>query len=223
LCELEKATVRDVYQALLQRRRIAYTTVMTMMKILEEKGYLKKRLQERAYVYRASRPKNQVIKAMVHEFVDRVFNGSAEPLLMHLVEDRCLPAKDLEKNPGFCGPSVMDTRDPANNLQRARIVSSVMETIMTAKAHTVGSTYTDRKNSRFTASATIQAQATSSRPASTRAAGDSTLPCPKGCSRSAGLSETRTEKYVTPAATRSSECAASERMPRLRVGRPTTT
>jgi BlaI family transcriptional regulator, penicillinase repressor len=95
--ELERASVRDVYQALLKRRRIAYTTVMTMMNILEEKGYLKKRLQERAYVYRASRPKNQVIKAMVHEFVDRVFNGSAEPLLMHLVEDRCLSAKDLEQ------------------------------------------------------------------------------------------------------------------------------
>src|SRR5712692_5838778 len=95
--ELESATVRDVYQALLQRRRIAYTTVMTMMNILEEKGYLKKRLQERAYVYQASRPKNQVIKAMVRDFVDRVFNGSAEPLLVHLIEDRKLAGADLEE------------------------------------------------------------------------------------------------------------------------------
>src|SRR5437870_13407354 len=83
--QLEAATVRDVYQALLERRRIDDTTVMTMMNILEQKGYLKKRLKERAYVYQASRPKNQVIKAMVRDFVDRVFNGSAEPLLMHLV------------------------------------------------------------------------------------------------------------------------------------------
>ena len=96
--ELESATVRDVYQALLKRRRIAYTTVMTMMNILEEKGYLrKKRLEERAYVYQASRPKNQVIKAMVRDFVDRVFNGSAERLLVHLVKDRRLSEKDLEQ------------------------------------------------------------------------------------------------------------------------------
>ena len=40
--ELQTATVRDVYEALLRRRKIAYTTVMTMMNILEEKGYLKK-------------------------------------------------------------------------------------------------------------------------------------------------------------------------------------
>lgn len=95
--ELDSATVRDVYQALLERRRIAYTTVMTMMNILEEKGYLKKRLQERAYVYQASRPKSQVIKAMVRDFVDRVFNGSAEPLLVQLVKDRRLSEKDLEE------------------------------------------------------------------------------------------------------------------------------
>ena len=95
--QLESATVRDVYQALLERRRIAYTTVMTMMNILEEKGYLKKRLKEGAYVYQASRPKNQVIKAMVRDFVDRVFNGSAERLLVHLVKDRRLSEKDLEE------------------------------------------------------------------------------------------------------------------------------
>ena len=51
---LEKATVRDVYEALREKRDIAYTTVMTMMKILEEKGYLKKIRVDRAYEYRPS-------------------------------------------------------------------------------------------------------------------------------------------------------------------------
>src|SRR3989440_12267296 len=86
-------TVRDVYEALLERRKIAYTTVMTMMKILEQKQYLKKTLEDRAHVYCPTRPKNQVIRGMVREFVDRVFNGSAQPLLLHLVEDRCLTEK----------------------------------------------------------------------------------------------------------------------------------
>ena len=90
-------TVRDVYEALLEHRKVAYTTVMTMMNILEQKKYLKKSQADRAYVYRAARPQRQVIGDMVHEFVNRVFNGSAEPLLMHLVEDHNLSREDLEE------------------------------------------------------------------------------------------------------------------------------
>ena len=90
-------TVRDVYEALLERRKIAYTTVMTMMKILETKGYLKKRRQERAFLYRPAQPRNQIIGGMIREFVDRVFNGSAESLLVHLVKSRHLRDKDLQR------------------------------------------------------------------------------------------------------------------------------
>jgi predicted transcriptional regulator len=92
----DTATVRDVYEALLEKRKIAYTTVMTMMNILEQKGYLKKTAHDRAYVYRAARPQKQVLGAMVKDFIDRVFNGSAEPLLMHLVEDQKLTENDLD-------------------------------------------------------------------------------------------------------------------------------
>jgi predicted transcriptional regulator len=93
----ERATVRDVYEALLERRKVAYTTVMTMMKILEQKRYLKKTQVDRAYVYRPAQPQRQVIGAMVREFVNRVFNGSAEPLLVHLVEEHGLSREDLEE------------------------------------------------------------------------------------------------------------------------------
>jgi predicted transcriptional regulator len=95
--QVKSATVRDVYETLLERRKIAYTTVMTMMRILEQKQYLKRRLEERAYVYQATRSSNKVIKGMVREFVNRVFNGSAQPLLAHLVEDRRLSEKDLKE------------------------------------------------------------------------------------------------------------------------------
>jgi BlaI family transcriptional regulator, penicillinase repressor len=94
---LENATVRQVYEALLEKRRIAYTTVMTMMNILEQKGYLKKRQEDRAYVYLSTKPQKQVIASMVREFIQRVFNGSAEPLLAHLVEDEQLTEQDLEE------------------------------------------------------------------------------------------------------------------------------
>ena len=95
--KLGPATVRQVYETLLKHRRIAYTTVMTMMNILEQKGYLKKSQKDRAFVYQATRPQKQVIRGMVREFVDRVFNGSAEPLLLHLVEDRHVSEKDVEE------------------------------------------------------------------------------------------------------------------------------
>jgi predicted transcriptional regulator len=91
----DTATVRDVYEALLEHRKVAYTTVMTMMKILEQKKYLKKTLADRAYVYRPAQPKRQVIGDMVRDFVNRVFNGSAEPLLVHLVEEHGLTSEEL--------------------------------------------------------------------------------------------------------------------------------
>jgi BlaI family penicillinase repressor len=95
--EFGAATVRDVYETLLARRRIAYTTVMTMMKIMEDKKYLKRRLRGRAYVYEGTRPKKQMIREMVSEFINRVFNGSAEPLLAHLVEERRLSEAELKQ------------------------------------------------------------------------------------------------------------------------------
>jgi BlaI family penicillinase repressor len=93
---LEKATVREVYEALRTRRDIAYTTVMTMMKILEEKGYLKKTRIDRAYLYRPSQPRHQVIGAMVRDFLDRVFDGAAAPLLVQLARDGRLSKDDKE-------------------------------------------------------------------------------------------------------------------------------
>ena len=95
--EREHSTVRDVYEALLERRKVAYTTVMTMMKILEQKKYLKRTLADRAYVYRPAQPKGQVIGEMVRDFINRVFNGSAEPLLVHLVQEHDLSPEELEE------------------------------------------------------------------------------------------------------------------------------
>lgn len=94
---LNEATVRNVYEVLLRERKIAYTTVMTVMNKLEKKGYLKKVQQNRAYLYHPSKPQDQVIRSMVQEFVTRVFNGSARPLLVHLVKDRKLSEKDLRE------------------------------------------------------------------------------------------------------------------------------
>jgi predicted transcriptional regulator len=90
-------TVRNVYEELLKRRKIAYTTVMTMMGILEQKGFLKKKQVEKAYVYRPAQPKSKVVGSMVNDFVSRVFDGSAKPLLVHLVENEHLSQEELDE------------------------------------------------------------------------------------------------------------------------------
>ena len=87
--------MRAVYETLLERRKVAYTSVMTVMNILEQKGHLKKKRENRAYAYRPARPRAQVMRGMVLDFVDRVFQGAAKPLLVHLVEDERLSPEDL--------------------------------------------------------------------------------------------------------------------------------
>jgi BlaI family transcriptional regulator, penicillinase repressor len=92
--KLESATVRDVYERLRAKRDLAYTTVLTMMKILEQKGYVKKTRAEKAFVYRSARPRAQVLGGMVREFVDRVFDGASRPMLLHLVKEAKLSEKE---------------------------------------------------------------------------------------------------------------------------------
>ena len=93
---LESATVRDVYEALRKARPIAYTTVMTMMKVLEDKGYLQKTMVERAHVYKPTKPRSQVVGALVRDFVDRVFDGASDALLVHLARDNRLTEKQRQ-------------------------------------------------------------------------------------------------------------------------------
>jgi predicted transcriptional regulator len=93
----EGVTVRDVYEELRGARPVAYTTVMTSLKTLEQKGHLKATQQDRAHRYRPARPKHQVIKEMVRDFVNRVFNGSGQPLVVHMLEDDQLSESELRE------------------------------------------------------------------------------------------------------------------------------
>jgi predicted transcriptional regulator len=100
------ATVRDVYETLREGRALAYTTVMTTMNILETKGFLEKDREDRAFRYTPTRSRQQVVGAMVKDFVNRVFDGAAQPLLLHLATSEALSAKErselkrlIEKTP----------------------------------------------------------------------------------------------------------------------------
>jgi predicted transcriptional regulator len=92
----ETATVREVYEELLTQRKIAYTTVMTMMGVLERKGRVVKQENIRAYIYSAAEPPADVVGSMVQDFLKRVFDGSAKPLLLHLVENEKVSREELD-------------------------------------------------------------------------------------------------------------------------------
>ena len=88
------ATVREVYETLREARPLAYTTVMTTMNILETKGFLDKARVDRAFRYTPARSRQQVVGAMVRDFVNRVFDGAAQPLLLHLASSETLSPKE---------------------------------------------------------------------------------------------------------------------------------
>jgi len=94
---LGQATVREVYDQLRTHRTVAYTTVQTMMNILEAKGHLKKTPGDKAQVYAPVRPQRLVVQSMVREFVNRVFDGSARPLLVHLLKEKGLTERERKQ------------------------------------------------------------------------------------------------------------------------------
>jgi len=93
--DLGPCTVREVHEHLLDQRPLAYTTVLTVMGILEQKGHLRKEKDGRAHRYTPTRGRRQVLGEMVTEFVGRVFDGSARPLLLSLLEGENVSGEDL--------------------------------------------------------------------------------------------------------------------------------
>jgi BlaI family transcriptional regulator, penicillinase repressor len=93
--KLGSSTVTAVQQAL--EPPLAYTTVQTMLNILERKGKLRRELQGRAYVYTAKVSESRAMGQGVRDLIDRMFGGSSEELVMSLLKNRQIDAKRLAK------------------------------------------------------------------------------------------------------------------------------
>lgn len=87
------SNVQTVQQHL--ERELAYTTVQTMLNILHRKGKVKRTLKERAYFYSPVVSRNHVVGNHVSDLIERLFGGSAESLVMSLVETKHLTPKKL--------------------------------------------------------------------------------------------------------------------------------
>lgn len=83
--DLGEATVADVRERILEDREVAYTTVMTVMKKLAEKGYLDYHKEGRSYVYQSAQEPNEVQHNILQRLMDKVFHGSPSALVQTLV------------------------------------------------------------------------------------------------------------------------------------------
>src|SRR5215831_8437841 len=95
--ELGSATVSDVVDNLKGDPPLHYSTVLTTLRILETKGYLKHRKEGRAFVYRAAIKREQEREKAVSHLLRRFFDGSAEMLMLNLVERENISPSELAR------------------------------------------------------------------------------------------------------------------------------
>ena len=94
-----RATVAEVAEALPKELDLAYNTVLTTLRILEDKGYLKhsKPKEGRAFVYRAAVSREQASRSAVRHLLRRFFGNSAEALVLNLLDDEKLGEDELAR------------------------------------------------------------------------------------------------------------------------------
>lgn len=91
-------TVRDVMNRLHDRgRRVAYTTVLTFLTRLEQKGMVASDKRDQAYVYRSKVSKESVTTSRLRALVDQLYDGAAAPMLLHLMEHERFTPDELAR------------------------------------------------------------------------------------------------------------------------------
>ena len=90
-------TVREVHQALSEKRSLGYTTVLKLLQIMTAKGTVRRDEGQRAHVYQACQPATETKRQLVGDVLQRVFEGSASELMIHALEGRRTSKKELEE------------------------------------------------------------------------------------------------------------------------------
>ena len=97
LWQLGSASVRQVRDALVPFRELAYTSVMTMLTIMARKGYVKRKKEGRSYVYQAKYHEHKASSNMLRDVIDRLFGGSPAAVMQHLIETSDLDDAELKQ------------------------------------------------------------------------------------------------------------------------------
>lgn len=91
------STVSEVVESLSRRPNLAYSSVLTVLRILEQKGYLRHEKSGRAFVYRAVVDRKDAQKSAVRHLISRFFENSPELLVLNVLEDEHLSEEELRK------------------------------------------------------------------------------------------------------------------------------
>lgn len=94
---LGEATVREVLDALPPKRGLDFATVQTYLRRLASKGYLRVRQRGRTNVYASSVEPGRVLRELIDDFVDRVFDGDTLPLVQHLIQGAELSDDEIDR------------------------------------------------------------------------------------------------------------------------------
>ena len=97
LWKKETATVSDVVAALPGTAPLAYSTVLTTLRILERKGYVSHEKEGRAYVYQPVVGREEARKSVVRYMMSRFFNNSPEALMLNILEDEAVNGDVLDR------------------------------------------------------------------------------------------------------------------------------
>ena len=81
-------TVRDIYEDLRLKRKIAYTTVMSVMNSLTTKGLLKQNKSSMAYVYKPTVSKEKLATKIIQSIIDKLLDGKIEPVMSHFAKKK---------------------------------------------------------------------------------------------------------------------------------------
>ncbi len=90
-----EATVREIHDDLNAARPMAYTTVLKLLQIMDEKGLVERDKNAKAHVYRAQQPQDETQKNLVSDLLDKAFRGSALKLVQHVLETKPASAEEL--------------------------------------------------------------------------------------------------------------------------------
>ena len=91
------STVREVHEALSEKKSLGYTTVLKLLQIMTAKGTVRRDEGQRAHVYEACQAATETKRQLVGDVLQRVFEGSASELMIHALEGRRTSKKELEE------------------------------------------------------------------------------------------------------------------------------
>src|SRR5688572_13846522 len=97
LWERGQATVGEVVEALKARPKPAYNTVLTLLRIMEKKGYVSHRKDGRAFIFEPKVGRADASRSALNTLVNRFFDGSPRLLMLNLLEDEQLPPETLQQ------------------------------------------------------------------------------------------------------------------------------